>query len=186
MSFLSSPFSVAPLYNQRFSQTMSPITYITRSETFSAAHRLHSPQLSNEDNQLLYGKCNHPHFHGHNYKVEITLKGEVDPVTGMVMNLVDLKECIKLAVMDPLDHRNLDLDVEFFKTKQVQLKIWHSARLHKVKIFETEHNMVEYLGEGELDEAEGQVDVALIKLMGVGINHDGLESSKKSAWSLDM
>jgi 6-pyruvoyltetrahydropterin/6-carboxytetrahydropterin synthase len=61
-----------------------------------------------------------------------------------------------------------------------------SARLHKVKIFETEHNMVEYLGEGELDEAEGQVDVALIKLMGVGINHDGLESSKKSAWSLDM
>jgi 6-pyruvoyltetrahydropterin/6-carboxytetrahydropterin synthase len=102
---------------------MPPITMITRTETFSAAHRLNSPHLSTEENKVLYGKCNHPHFHGHNYKgtfftlpkkksltktiVEITLKGEVNPLTGMVMNLVDLKECIKLAVMDPLDHRNL-------------------------------------------------------------------------------
>lgn len=105
---------------------MPPVALITRTETFSAAHRLNSPHLSEENNKILYGKCNHPHYHGHNYKgkplhsvnwiqitnekkpiVEITLKGEVNPLTGMVMNLVDLKECIKLAVMDPLDHRNL-------------------------------------------------------------------------------
>lgn len=149
---------------------MPPTTYITRTETFSAAHRLHSIQLSAEENKELYGKCNHPHFHGHNYKVEITLKGEVDPITGMVMNLVDLKQCIKIAVMDPLDHRNLDLDVQFFKerpstTENLAVFIWYnfqhhflaneswkssSARLHKVKIHETERNIVEYMGECDL------------------------------------
>ncbi|KAG2200208.1 hypothetical protein INT47_009846, partial [Mucor saturninus] len=175
---------------------MPPITLITRTETFSAAHRLNSPHLSVEENKILYGKCNHPHFHGHNYKVEITLRGEVNPLTGMVMNLVDLKECIKLAVMDPLDHRNLDLDVEFFKSKpstteNLAVFIWwnfqyhflsnekwrsNAAKLYRVKIHETEHNIVEYMGEGELDEAEGQVDMALINLMGVDL--------KKNLWSL--
>ncbi|KAG0173182.1 hypothetical protein DFQ28_011671 [Apophysomyces sp. BC1034] len=86
---------------------MTAISYITRVESFSAAHRLHSPRLSKEENLELYGKCNHINFHGHNYKVEITLRGPINPLTGMVMNLVDLKKCIKLAVMDPLDHRNL-------------------------------------------------------------------------------
>lgn len=121
---------------------MAPISYITRTQSFSAAHRLHSPQLSNEENQILYGKCNHPNFHGHNYKgkpenkkyslqkikttfvVEITLKGEINPITGMVMNLVDLKECIKLAVMDPLDHRNLvkhQIIFFFFLSKDLDL-----------------------------------------------------------------
>lgn len=118
---------------------MAPISYITRTQSFSAAHRLHSPQLSNEENQILYGKCNHPNFHGHNYKgksenkkyslqkikttfiVEITLKGEINPITGMVMNLVDLKECIKLAVMDPLDHRNLvKHQIFFFSFKRLR------------------------------------------------------------------
>ncbi|CAO3684139.1 unnamed protein product [Rhizopus stolonifer] len=67
---------------------MAPISYITQTQSFSAAHRLHSTQLSTEENQILYGKCNHSNFHGHNYKVEITLKGEINPITGMVMNLV--------------------------------------------------------------------------------------------------
>ncbi|KAI9474302.1 MAG: hypothetical protein EXX96DRAFT_581471 [Benjaminiella poitrasii] len=186
---------------------MPPVTYITRIETFSAAHRLNSPQLSPEENQILYGKCNHPNFHGHNYKVEITLKGEVNPLTGMVMNLVDLKECIKLAVMDPLDHRNLDLDVEFFKTKastteNLAVFIWwnfqyhflrneswrsNSAQLHKVKIYETENNIVEYMGEGELDETEGKMDIALIKLMGVDIQNKAIPPTiKKNPWSLDL
>ncbi|KAI8365445.1 hypothetical protein EDC96DRAFT_443661 [Choanephora cucurbitarum] len=141
-----------------------PIAYITRSETFSAAHRLHSPELTEEENKLIYGKCNHPHFHGHNYKVEITMKGEIDPLTGMVMNLVDLKECIQLAVMDHLDHRNLDLDVPFFQsrastTENLAVYVWsnfeyyyhqkfnnHSAQLYKVKIYETEKNIVEFYG----------------------------------------
>ncbi|KAI8386986.1 hypothetical protein BD560DRAFT_383434 [Blakeslea trispora] len=146
---------------------MPAIAYITRSETFSAAHRLHSPKLSKEENKLVYGKCNHPHFHGHNYKVEITMQGKVDTVTGMVMNLVDLKECIQKAVMDPLDHRNLDMDVPFFKsnpstTENLAVFIWSnfqyyylqnekwsasSARLYKVKVYETEKNIVEFMGE---------------------------------------
>ncbi|KAI8370338.1 uncharacterized protein BYT42DRAFT_502022 [Radiomyces spectabilis] len=149
-----------------------PITYITRTESFSAAHRLHSCHLTDEENALLYGKCNHANFHGHNYKVEITLRGKVDPRTGMVMNLVDLKQCIKLAVLDPLDHRNLDLDVEYFQkqpstTENLAIFIWSnfqrhysqnpawrssSARLYKVKIHETDNNSVEYMGE-EDDEA---------------------------------
>ncbi|KAI8887424.1 PTPS-domain-containing protein [Backusella circina FSU 941] len=168
---------------------MPAITYITRSETFSAAHRLNSPQLSAEQNKQLYGKCNHPNFHGHNYKVEITLKGQVNPATGMVINLVDLKKCIQLAVMDPLDHRNLDMDVEYFKkrpstTENLAIFIWWNfqyhflrndewrstlARLYKVKVYETEHNIVEYMGEGELDECDSQLDVNLIKLLGVDI-----------------
>ncbi|OBZ90275.1 6-pyruvoyl tetrahydrobiopterin synthase [Choanephora cucurbitarum] len=141
-----------------------PIAYITRSERSITAHRLHSPELTEEQNKLIYGKCNHPHFHGHNYKVEITMKGEIDPLTGMVMNLVDLKECIQLAVMDHLDHRNLDLDVPFFQsrastTENLAVYVWsnfqyyyqqkfssHSAQLYKVKIYETEKNMVEYYG----------------------------------------
>ncbi|KAI9359453.1 hypothetical protein BD770DRAFT_319710 [Pilaira anomala] len=163
---------------------MPPITYITRTETFSAAHRLHSTQLSAEENKVLYGKCNHPHFHGHNYKVEITLKGEVNPITGMVMNLVDLKQCIQLAVMDPLDHRNLDLDVPYFSkkpstTENLAIYIWwnfqhhflqneawrsSSARLYKVKVHETERNIVEYMGEGDLDASDLTFTEALLCL----------------------
>ncbi|CAO3654246.1 unnamed protein product [Cunninghamella echinulata] len=143
-------------------------SYITRTANFSAAHRLHSTQLTDKENLLTYGKCNHPNFHGHNYKLEITIKGKIDPITEMVMNMVDLKECIKVAVMDPLDHRNLDMDVEFFKThpstvENLAVFIWNSfnrhfqenkeawgssqAKLYKVKIYETEHNSVEYYGE---------------------------------------
>ncbi|CEG71928.1 hypothetical protein G6F70_001534 [Rhizopus microsporus] len=177
---------------------MAPISYITRTQSFSAAHRLHSKQLSNEENQLLYGKCNHPNFHGHNYKVEITLRGEVNPITGMVMNLVDLKECIKLAIMDPLDHKNLDLDVEFFHKRpstaeNLAIFIWwnfqyhflkndawrsSSAKLYKVKLYETEHNVIEYMGEGDLD-GEAQLDVTAIKLSGIGINSE-------DPWSLKI
>jgi 6-pyruvoyltetrahydropterin/6-carboxytetrahydropterin synthase len=94
---------------------MRPVVYLSRIETFSAAHRLHSPFLSIEENEKLYGKCNNPNGHGHNYKVEVIVKGEVNPLTGMVMNLEDLKKCIKIAVMDILDHKNLDHDVPYFK-----------------------------------------------------------------------
>ncbi|KAI8098881.1 uncharacterized protein BX664DRAFT_256234 [Halteromyces radiatus] len=144
-------------------------SYITRTASFSAAHRLHSTHLTEEENAAIYGKCNNPHFHGHNYKVEITVKGKIDPITGMVMNMVDLKACIELAVMDPLDHRNLDIDVEFFKSvpstvENLAVFIWNNinhhfqkdhagksntAKLYKVKIYETEHNSVEYFGEDD-------------------------------------
>ncbi|RUP51160.1 hypothetical protein BC936DRAFT_149619 [Jimgerdemannia flammicorona] len=112
---------------------MNPIAYVSRIESFSAAHRLHSQFLSEADNVALYGKCNHPNFHGHNYKgrwvVEVTIRGQVDPQTGMVINISDLKQCMQVAIMDVLDHRNLvglrdsteirlklrtDLDVPYF------------------------------------------------------------------------
>ncbi|XP_045872283.1 6-pyruvoyl tetrahydrobiopterin synthase isoform X1 [Meles meles] len=91
-----------------------PRARVSRLVTFSATHRLHSKSLSNEENLKLFGKCNNPNGHGHNYKVVVTVHGEIDPVTGMVMNLTDLKEYMEEAIMKPLDHKNLDLDVPYF------------------------------------------------------------------------
>ncbi|KAL1924161.1 uncharacterized protein VTP21DRAFT_7196 [Calcarisporiella thermophila] len=145
---------------------MPPIAYLTRSESFSAAHRLHSIHLSAEENQKLYTKCNNPNFHGHNYKLEVTVRGEIDPITGMVLNLADLKTCIH-AVLELLDHRNLDLDVEHFRkvpstTENLAVFIWKSmkgeldqlgggaksAMLYEVRIHETDNNVVVFRGEG--------------------------------------
>ncbi|EGD79842.1 6-pyruvoyl tetrahydrobiopterin synthase, variant [Salpingoeca rosetta] len=93
----------------------APVCYISRVESFSACHRLHSIHLSDEENKRIFGKCNNPNGHGHNYKVEVTLRGSVDPKTGMVINLVDLKQYMKKAIMDTMDHKHLDLDVPYFK-----------------------------------------------------------------------
>jgi len=107
----------------------------------------------------MYGKCNNPNGHGHNYKVEVTVKGKVEEKTGMVINITDLKSIINAAVMDILDHKNLDLDVPYFAnkvstTENVAVYIWHSlsgllpkGMLHKVKIHETDKNIVTYKGE---------------------------------------
>ena len=88
--------------------------YLTRRETFSASHRLHSCFLSDLENRNVYGKCNGINGHGHNYVVEVTMKGPIDPITGMVMNLTDLKDIMNEAVMVPLDHKNIDKDVAYF------------------------------------------------------------------------
>jgi len=137
-----------------------PVAMLSRRETFSASHRLHSPELSDEANVELYGKCNNPNGHGHNYCVEIMVKGEVDPATGMVINLTELKEAIHRAIIEPLDHKNLDKDVEWFKdrvstTENVAIFCWQRlsntlespAMLHEVRIHETEKNAVIYRGE---------------------------------------
>lgn len=92
------------------------IAFATRTEHFSAAHRLNSPNLSQEENVALYGKCNHPNFHGHNYTLRVTMRGPVDPVTGMVVNTADLKELIHQLVIERLDHRNLDMDEPYFES----------------------------------------------------------------------
>ncbi|NXA74570.1 PTPS synthase, partial [Thryothorus ludovicianus] len=132
---------------------------LSRSVTFSACHRLHSKSLSDEENLKLFGKCNSPNGHGHNYKVVVTVCGEIDPVSGMVMNLTDLKECMQEAIMEPLDHKNLDKDVPYFSevvstTENVAVFIWDSLQkllpqglLHKVEVHETEQNVVVYKGE---------------------------------------
>lgn len=83
---------------------------VTRVETFSAAHRLHSPHLSDQENFILYGKCNNPNGHGHNYRLEVTVEGSVHPHTGMIINVTELKEIIKIRVLDVFDHTHLDLD----------------------------------------------------------------------------
>mmetsp|Transcript_23271 Transcript_23271/g.32526 ORF Transcript_23271/g.32526 Transcript_23271/m.32526 type:complete len:138 (-) Transcript_23271:61-474(-) len=136
-----------------------PIVSLTRRESFSSAHRLHNSQLSDEENKRIYGKCNNKNGHGHNYVLEVTVRGEVDPQTGMVMNLVDLKDVIQRAVIDKLDHKHIDQDVPDFKfistTENVAVYIWNSLLecglrkdlLHEVKIWETEKNIIVYKGE---------------------------------------
>ena len=90
------------------------IAYLTRRETFSASHRLHSRYLNDLENKAVFGKCNNPNGHGHNYVVEVTMKGQVNSRTGMVININDLKEIMNKAIMEPLDHKNIDLDVPYF------------------------------------------------------------------------
>jgi len=134
--------------------------YLTRRETFSACHRLHSKQLNDEENKKIFDKCNNPNGHGHNYTVEVTVKGRVDNKTGMVMNITDLKKAMKIAIMDTLDHKNIDLDVPYFEnvvstTESVAVYIWkeivkllpNNVTLDQVKIWETDKNIVVYKGE---------------------------------------
>ncbi|KAG7491789.1 hypothetical protein MATL_G00007600 [Megalops atlanticus] len=135
------------------------IGYITRVQSFSACHRLHSKSLSDEENKRIFGKCNHPNGHGHNYKVEVTVRGKIDRVTGMIMNLTDLKQHMEEAIMIPLDHKNLDKDVPYFAdvvstTENLAVYIWDSLAkllplntLYEVKIHETDKNIVVYRGE---------------------------------------
>lgn len=134
---------------------------VTRSESFSAAHRLHALQLSSDENVRLYGKCNNEHGHGHNYRVEVTVSGEIDPVTGMVVDLSQLKALMWSQALDRLDHRHLDKEVSFFHTRpstaeNIAVYVWQAlvaqveamgARLVSVRIKETEHNSAEYRGE---------------------------------------
>ncbi|KAK3923191.1 6-pyruvoyl tetrahydrobiopterin synthase [Frankliniella fusca] len=137
-----------------------PVGYLTRREYFSACHRLHSPQLSDEKNLEVFGKCNHINGHGHNYVVEVTLRGPIEPKTGMVMNVHDLKIYFKKAVMDTMDHKNIDKDVPYFKdvvstTEHVAVFVWDGLKaqlpnpelLYEVKIYETEKNIIRFRGE---------------------------------------
>nr|XP_057917254.1 6-pyruvoyl tetrahydrobiopterin synthase [Doryrhamphus excisus] len=135
------------------------VGYITRVQSFSACHRLHSVHLSEEENKEVYGKCNNPNGHGHNYKVEITVRGKIDSITGMVMNLTDLKRSIEEVIMNPLDHKNLDKDVPYFAnvastTENLAVYIWDNmakaiapSKLYEIKIHETDKNIVIYRGE---------------------------------------
>tara|TARA_B100000497_G_C7596140_1_gene358403 strand:- start:421 stop:831 length:411 start_codon:yes stop_codon:yes gene_type:complete len=136
------------------------MVYITRRERFSAAHRLHRPDWDDKKNMDIFGPCSNPNWHGHNFELFVTVKGNINPETGFVINLKDLSPVIKEKVIHKLDHRNLNIDVDFMKgkipsTEALVLAIWNEleapvkklgAQLHKVKVFETENNFVEYLG----------------------------------------
>ena len=132
--------------------------YITRRLEFCASHRLFNPDFSDEKNELTFGLCNNPNGHGHNYVLEVTVKGEVDPETGMVLDLKALKKLINEEIINKVDHKNLNVDVDFLKgviptAENIAIHIWNilkskieSGELHEVKLFESERNFVVYHG----------------------------------------
>jgi len=104
-----------------------PIGYVTRIESLSSAHRLHCHQMSDAENAEVYGPCNNPNGHGHNYILEVTVKGPIDPITGMIMNVTDLKKIIHDHVFTVMDHKNLDLDVAAFRDNKMVSTSEHVA-----------------------------------------------------------
>ena len=135
--------------------------YITRRERFCAAHKLYRSDWSDEQNQAVFGYCSNPNWHGHNYELFVTVKGEVNPETGFVIDLKIMKRIIQTYIIDKLDHKNINLDVDFMQgkmasTEVITMEIFHQLKphfdqekviLHSVKLFETENNSAEYFGE---------------------------------------
>lgn len=138
-----------------------PIVTATRLLRFNAAHRVHNPELSDAENLALFGKCNNPNWHGHNYTLEVSVRGPIDPRTGYVMDLGALKQLVERTVVDQMDHHNMNVDVPFMQgvnptTENIIVAIWRQlepaighgeSRLVRLKLWETENNYVEYAGE---------------------------------------
>jgi len=125
---------------------------------FAASHRLHNAKLSEEQNHRIYGKCNNPYGHGHNYTVEVRVSGEVDPATGMIANLADLDAFVNEQVIEPFDHRSLQDEVPAFRetvptTENLCVEIFQRlkgfpvAKLEAVRVVETSNNSFEYAGD---------------------------------------
>jgi 6-pyruvoyltetrahydropterin/6-carboxytetrahydropterin synthase len=133
--------------------------YLTRKAEFSASHYYHNPELSAEENRRLFGKCNNPNGHGHNYTLEITVKGEVDPQSGFVMDLKELKEVLNREVLDSFDHRFLNKEVPEFAqqiptTENLAVAVWkrlqprlQTAQLHRVRVYECSDLFADFYGE---------------------------------------
>jgi len=135
--------------------------YITRRERFNAAHRLFREDFSDEKNLEIFGKCSNPNWHGHNYELFVTVKGEINKQTGFLVNLKRLSKIIRENIILKLDHKNINLEVEFMKdklasTENLAVGIWQEvephikalgADLHCVKVTESENNFVEYFGD---------------------------------------
>ncbi|TXH05891.1 MAG: 6-carboxytetrahydropterin synthase [Nevskiaceae bacterium] len=136
----------------------SPIVYLTRRETFSAAHRLWADDLSDAENRALFGPCAYDHGHGHNYVLEVTLRGPVDPKTGIVVNLKQIRDVMHELIVDVIDHRHLNHDALLTRginptAENLVVLFWrvlhvhYGATLHEVRLRETEKNWVTYRGE---------------------------------------
>jgi 6-pyruvoyltetrahydropterin/6-carboxytetrahydropterin synthase len=143
------------------------MVYVNRVEHFNAAHRLYNPNWSDEKNQQIFGPCANINWHGHNFELIVTVKGEPDPDTGFVIDLKLLGDIIKRDVIDKVDHKNLNLDVDFMQGKMAScevfiMEIWKildraltevnandgsEARLHQLRLYETQKNFVDYYGE---------------------------------------
>ena len=131
-------------------------TAVCRKEHFNAAHRLNNPAWTEEKNKLIFGKCNNPNYHGHNYELFVKVIGEPDKETGYVYDMKDLSDLIKKHIIDRYDHKNLNLDVDDFKeinptAENIVYVIWHILREKidkkyelKIILYETERNFVEY------------------------------------------
>lgn len=134
--------------------------FITRKERFNAAHKLFKEEWTDAQNLEVFGKCSNPNWHGHNYDLFVTVKGSINPETGFVIDLKFLSRLMKERVIDKLDHKNINLDVDFMQgrmasTEVLAVAIWEQLEepirnegcaLHSVKIYETENNFVEYFG----------------------------------------
>lgn len=134
--------------------------YLTRRERFCAAHRMFKPEWDDRKNEEVYGKCSNPNWHGHEYILFVTVKGHVDPEIGYVVNLKTLSKLIKENITDKLDHKNINIEVDFMKgqvasTENLVKSVWEQLEplvkeigvaLHCVKIQETENNFIEYYG----------------------------------------
>ena len=133
---------------------------VIRRERFNAAHRLFNPNWSDEKNEQIFGKCANKNWHGHNYTLFVTVEGTVDSDTGYVIDLKVLSDIIKNRIVDKMDHKNLNLEVDFMKdtittAENIAIKIYEELesdiqdtgnKLHSVKLYETENNYVEYYG----------------------------------------
>lgn len=135
--------------------------FITRKVEFCASHRLHSPVLSDEENTALYGRCNNPNGHGHNYTLEVTVSGPIDRNTGMVMDLKELKVLLEKEIIDRVDHKNLNVDIDFLQgviptAENIVASFWAlienklpiNCRLYEMKLWETDSNIAFYRGDG--------------------------------------
>lgn len=137
--------------------------YVSRKEHFNAAHKLYNPNWSKEKNEQVFGPCANANWHGHNFDMIVTVKGKPDPETGFVVDLKQLSNLIKKEIIDKVDHRNLNVDVEFMQGKMASCEIlvmemWkilapairtitQVGQLHSIRLYETERNYVEYFGE---------------------------------------
>lgn len=138
------------------------MVYVCRREHFNAAHKLFNPKWTKEKNEEVFGPCANENWHGHNFELIVTVKGKPDPETGFVIDLKVLSRIIKKEIIEKLDHKNLNLDVDFLRDKMpscevIIMEIWNilqpkiaqvsEAHLHHIKLYETRNNFVEYFGE---------------------------------------
>jgi 6-pyruvoyltetrahydropterin/6-carboxytetrahydropterin synthase len=137
------------------------MAFIIRREHFSAAHRLFLPELTDSENVEIFGKCSNPNWHGHNYILYVTIRGEVDPSTGLIIHLRHVSKLIDEKILQRVDHKNLNLEVDFLRGKvptseNIAIGIWNElvqeiaamgARLHCIRLEQSENNIIEYYGD---------------------------------------
>lgn len=135
------------------------MVYVTRKSHFCASHRLYNPAWGDDENSRVFGKCNNPNGHGHNYDLEVTVVGEPPAATGMVIDLKDLAAIVEREIVDRVDHKNLNLDVDFLRgviptAENMAIAFWKilapkisGGRLYAIKLYESSNNLVEYRGE---------------------------------------